>query len=101
MSRVDFDPEEQEFRRDIEAALSGRAGPGICPKPDLLMAARSGVSFEGAEDVLRHVALCPICEQLSRDLAEHEFRPLPMPKTAEFVQNGKAALAPFDPGPGL
>jgi len=75
MSRTDFDPEEQEFRRDIEAALSGRAGPGVCPKPDLLMAARSGVSFEGAENVLRHVALCPICEQLSRDLAEHEFPP--------------------------
>ena len=73
MSRTDFDPEEQEFRRDIETALSGQAGPGVCPTPHLLMAARSGVSFEGAEDVLRHVALCPICEQLSRDLAEHEF----------------------------
>ncbi|HTR37871.1 MAG TPA: hypothetical protein VMH80_18310 [Bryobacteraceae bacterium] len=75
MSRTDFEPEEQEFRRDIEAALSGQAGLGLCPKPDLLMAARSGVSFEGAESVLRRVALCPICEQLSRDLAEHEFPP--------------------------
>ncbi|HUA20234.1 MAG TPA: hypothetical protein VMB25_15910 [Bryobacteraceae bacterium] len=71
MSRSDFDPEELEFRRDI-GAPPGR-GAGVCPRPELLMAARSGVAFEGSQDVLRHLEECRICEPLSRDLAAHEF----------------------------
>lgn len=74
MTKADFDSEEQEFRRELEAALAAnRAAAGPCPKTDLLMAARSGVPLEAARAIERHVALCPICRQLSQDLAEHEF----------------------------
>jgi hypothetical protein len=74
MNRTDFDSEEREFRREIQAAMTAdREAAGACPSPDLLMAARSGVDFDGSEDVQRHMALCPICEQLVQDLAEYEF----------------------------
>lgn len=74
MSRIDFEPEEGKFQREIQAALNGgRPWPSPCPTPDLLMAARSGVSFEGSEAVQSHMAVCPICEQLVRDLGEYEF----------------------------
>jgi hypothetical protein len=74
MNRTDFDSEEREFQRDIAGAVCAhREQAGVCPSPDLLMAACSGVPFEGAEDVRRHMAKCSICEQLSRDLAEYEF----------------------------
>ena len=77
MSKADFDSEEQEFRRELEAALAAnRAAAGACPKPELLMAAQSGVPLEAAQAIDRHIALCPICQQLSRDLAEHEFPPV-------------------------
>lgn len=75
MTRADFDSEEQEFLREIDAALTDRARVGACPSPQLLMAACNGVPFEGSEDVQRHLVLCPICEQLSRDLSEYEFPP--------------------------
>jgi len=70
MSNTDFTPEEAEFQAEIRAAL---ASAGACPRPQMLMAAVSGVAFEGAEDVLRHLAACPVCGPLSRDLAEHQF----------------------------
>ena len=74
MNRTDFDSEEQDFQREIEVVLrANRAREGTCPRPELLMAACSGVPFEGAVDVQRHLAICPICEQLSRDLSEYEF----------------------------
>jgi len=66
MSNAEFDSEEQEFRRDLDPPA------GVCPKADLLMAARSGIAFEGAEDVARHLAVCPFCRQLSIDLAQYE-----------------------------
>jgi hypothetical protein len=73
MSRNDFDSEEREFQRDIGGAVRAhREQAGGCPRPDVLMAACSGVPFQGFEDVQRHMAICPICEQLSRDLAEYE-----------------------------
>jgi len=76
MNSTDFDFEERDFQRELRAAWgAGRLGSAPCPKTDLLMAACSGVPFEGAAEVLRHVAVCPICEQLSRDLAEYEFPP--------------------------
>jgi hypothetical protein len=76
VSNIDFDSGEQEFRREFGPALeANRAEAGPCPKPDLLMAARSGVAFEGVAAIERHVALCPICRQLSQDLAEYEFPP--------------------------
>jgi len=77
VSKPDFDFEDQEFRRELEPALAdNRAAAGPCPKPDLLMAARSGVPLEAAESIERHVARCPICQQLSRDLAEYQFPPV-------------------------
>jgi len=77
MSSGDFTRDETEFRQEIEAAVqTHRAAVGPCPRPDLLMAASSGVTFEGSGDVLRHLAVCPLCEQLSRDLAEYEFPPV-------------------------
>ena len=77
MSSRDFTSDETEFRQEIEPAVEAhRVAVGDCPRPDLLMAACSGVTFEGSGDVLRHLAVCPLCEQLSRDLAEYEFPPV-------------------------
>jgi hypothetical protein len=74
MNRTNFDSEERDFQREIEAALrANRERVGACPRPELLMAACSGVPFEGAGGVQRHMAICPICEQLSGDLSEYEF----------------------------
>ena len=74
MSHPDFNPEEKEFRLDLEPALAEvRAIAGPCPAPDLLMAAVSGVEIEDAPAVRRHVARCPTCRQLSRDLAAYEY----------------------------
>jgi len=71
-----FNPDEREFRHEIASALAAnRASAGECPRPELLMAACAGVPFDGAEAVERHRAVCPICDQLSRDLAEMEFPP--------------------------
>jgi hypothetical protein len=74
MNRLDFNPEEREFLREMDpglAKLRSKAGP--CPHPDLLMAVVSGVPIESADAIRQHVALCPICEELSRDLAAYEF----------------------------
>ena len=74
MSRTDFSPEEEAFRRDIESAVKdARSAAGPCPHPDLLLAAASGVLSESAESVRRHTASCAVCEQLTRDLLEYEF----------------------------
>jgi tetratricopeptide (TPR) repeat protein len=74
MSRSDFDFEEREFQREIVAALGGRRGTaGRCPTPGLLMAARAGVPFDGAEAVERHALVCLICAQLVKDLGDYEF----------------------------
>ena len=75
MNRPDFNPEESEFRREMEPTLARiRSVAGACPPPDLLMAAVSGVPLEDADAILEHTARCPICTQLSRDLAAHENR---------------------------
>jgi hypothetical protein len=77
MSDSDFDGETQEFRRELQATRGGDPMPAQpCPNLDLLMAAQTGVVFEGSEDVRRHVALCPICRQLISDLEEYEFPPV-------------------------
>jgi len=74
MNRLEFDPDELEFQREIRAVLgTDRGNAGACPNPRLLTAARSGIPFEGFEAVQRHVALCPICQQLSLDLAAYAF----------------------------
>lgn len=74
MSRTDFGLDELEFQREIEATLSTlRRTAGRCPTADLLMAAHAGVPFEDAGAVERHAAICPICQQLVKDLAEYEF----------------------------
>jgi len=74
MNRPDFHPEEGEFLREIEPTLTRiRSVAGACPPNDLLMAAVSGVPLEDAEAVLEHASRCPICTQLSRDLAAHEL----------------------------
>jgi hypothetical protein len=74
MNRPDFHPEESEFLREMEPTLArNRSLAGPCPPTDLLMAAVSGVPLEDAGAVLEHAARCPICAQLSRDLAAHEL----------------------------
>lgn len=74
MSGIDFDSEDHEFRRELAPMLSANcAAAGPCPEPRLLLAVRSGVAVESAAAVERHVTLCPMCQQLSRDLADHEF----------------------------
>ena len=74
MSTSDFNAEEEGFRDQIESTLREvHATAGPCPDPDLLMAARSGVLTQGAEAVQRHIQICPICSQLSKDLSEHEY----------------------------
>ncbi len=74
MSTSDFNAEEEGFRTQFEPTLRGvRATAGHCPDPDLLMAAGSGVLTQSAEAVQRHIQICPICSQLSKDLSEHEY----------------------------
>ncbi len=74
MNKLDFNPDELEFRREMEAALAQvRSAAGPCPDPDRLMAVVSGVPMESADAIREHIALCPVCEQLSRDLAAYEF----------------------------
>jgi tetratricopeptide (TPR) repeat protein len=74
MNRADYDPEERAFVREIESVLdSNRAPAGSCYPPDRLMAARAGVAFEEAADVLRHLEICPICRQLTQDLDDYQF----------------------------
>jgi len=74
MSSPDFTPKEADFQTEIRASLdSHRAIAGACPRPELLMAAVSAVAFEGADEVLRHLKACTLCQELSRDLAEYEF----------------------------
>lgn len=74
MSKRDFNPEELEFRKQLDPALSSlRSSIGQCPDPDLLVAAESGMPVESAECVRRHLAACPICQQLLQDLKGYEF----------------------------
>jgi hypothetical protein len=74
MNKVNFDPEELEFRREMDAALAQiRSTAGPCPDPDRLMAVVAGVPLESANAIRQHIALCPVCEQLSRDLGTYEF----------------------------
>jgi TolA-binding protein len=45
-----------------------------CPHPDLVLAAREGVLPEGTgAGILAHLAECPLCQALARDLADPEL----------------------------
>jgi len=70
----DFDNDEKEFRREIDASLANlSANAGSCPHPDLIMAAAVGVEMENSGRILQHLNACPVCQQLVRDVAEHDF----------------------------
>jgi hypothetical protein len=75
MSKSDFNPEDLEFRRQLDPALSSlRSNAGRCPDPDMLIAVESGMPVGNAETVRSHLAACPICQQLCRDLKGYEFQ---------------------------
>lgn len=70
----DFDNDEKEFLREIDASLANLgANAGSCPHPDLVMAAGAGVEMEDSGRILQHLNACPVCQQLVRDVAEHDF----------------------------
>jgi hypothetical protein len=70
----DFDTEEKDFLRQIDSSLANaRATTGPCPLPDLVMAVAAGVEIENGGRILQHVNACPLCQQLTRDLSEHEY----------------------------
>src|SRR5215470_3582205 len=74
MNKPDFDADDLEFKRQLDTTLSEvRSRVGPCPDPDLLMAAVSGVQTESGEHVLRHLDLCPICQDLRRNLTAYEY----------------------------
>ncbi len=67
--------DEEEFVDRHAAPLESlRASRRQCPHPDLLLAAREGVlPEETGASILAHLAECPLCQALERDLADPEL----------------------------
>ena len=67
----DVEPDERAFLEELHDPLAVlRAHASRCPEPDMLMAASSGVLPEpAAAAVASHLAECPLCRALARDMA--------------------------------
>jgi len=67
----DVEPDEQAFLEELHDPLAVlRAHASRCPEPDVLMAACAGVLPEpAAAAVASHLAECPLCRTLARDMA--------------------------------
>jgi tetratricopeptide (TPR) repeat protein len=74
MRDKDFERDEKEFQREIQPVLTAlRSNVGPCPHPDEVQATLAGVPFAAAENVRKHLTICPLCKALSEDLSAYEY----------------------------
>ncbi len=71
----DLEPAEKEFVEEFRKSLGAlQQRYSDCPRPDVLLAARSGVlPSQSAAVAIRHLEACPMCQSLLRALDQAPF----------------------------